>query len=98
MVQTVNGQENTVISVQFTVTATDGTHTVSINNIVQVPLDPNSTFTPFANLTESQVIDWVQASLGEQKVNMFKKMLDRQIDNKVNPPVHPTQVNVPWSS
>jgi hypothetical protein len=98
MVQTVSGQENTVMAVQFTVTATDGTHTASINNSVQIPLDPNSAFTPFADLTETQVIGWVQAALGEQKVGMFEKMLDQQIANKVNPPVRPTKANAPWAT
>jgi hypothetical protein len=95
-VQTVDGQENTVTHVNFTVTATDGTNTVELQNLVKVPLDANAEFVPFANLTEAKVITWVKDNLGN-KVTAFEKMLNAQLEQKVNPPAKPAVVKLPWA-
>jgi DNA polymerase III delta subunit len=96
-VQLVNGQENTVTRVGFTITATDGTNTVNIQSSVKVPLDPNAEFVPFANLTEAKVIDWVKAQLDDKKVEMFENMLNVKLERKANPPVRPVAVEAPWA-
>jgi DNA polymerase III delta subunit len=96
-VQSVNGQENTVTSVNFTVTATDGTNTVDLQSSVKVPLDPNAEFVPFASLTEAKVIDWVKAQLDDKKVEMFEKMLNARLERKANPPARPVTVEAPWA-
>jgi archaellin len=95
-VQSVNGQENTVTNVNFTVTATDGTNTVDLQSSVKVPLDPNAEFVPFANLTEAKVIDWVKVNLGN-KVATFEKMLNNRLERKANPPAKPAVVELPWA-
>ena len=95
-VQSVNGQENTVTRVGFTVTATDGTNTVDLQSSVKVPLDPNAEFVPLANLTEAKVIDWVKAQLGD-KVATFEKMLNARLERKANPPTRAAVVESPWA-
>lgn len=95
-VQTVNGQENTITDVNFTVTATDGKNTVSTQNSVVVPLDENAQFVPFAQLTEAKVLEWVKAQLGE-KVEIFKTTLNKKLQHKANPPARPTVVELPWA-
>jgi hypothetical protein len=95
-VQSVNGQENTVTNVNFTVTATDGTNTVDLQNSVNVPLDSSAEFVPFASLTEAKVIDWVKSNLGD-KVSTFEKILNTKLERKANPPARPVTVEVPWA-
>jgi hypothetical protein len=95
-VKTVDGQENTVTHVNFTVTATDGTNTASLQNSVNVPLDANAQFVPFASLTEAKVIEWVKAKLGN-KVAAFEKILNTQLEHKANPPARPAVVELPWA-
>jgi hypothetical protein len=95
-VQTVDGQENTVTRVGFTVTATDGTNTVDLQSSVKVPLDPNAEFVPFANLTEAKVVDWVKANLGSN-VATFEKMLNAKLERKANPPTRAVVVESPWA-
>jgi len=95
-VQTVNGQENTVTRVGFSITATDGTNTVNTQSSVKVPLDPNAEFVPFASLTEAKVIDWVKAQLGN-KVAAYEKMLNARLERKANPPTKPAVVELPWA-
>jgi DNA polymerase III delta subunit len=96
-VQTVDGQENTVTHVNFTLTATDGTNTVDLQNSVKVPLDTAAEFVPFANLTEAKVIEWVKAQLDDKKVEMFENMLNLKLERKANPPVRPVAVEAPWA-
>jgi hypothetical protein len=95
-VQTVNGQENTVTRVGFSITATDGTNTVNTQSSVKVPLDPNAEFVPFASLTEAKVIDWVKANLGSN-VAAYEKMLNAKLERKANPPTRAAVVESPWA-
>lgn len=96
-VQTVNGQENTVISVKFTISATDGTNTVDFSNIVMVPLDASAKFVPFAQLTEAKVLEWVKAKLNAKAIETFEKILNSKLERKANPPAQPTVVELPWA-
>jgi hypothetical protein len=95
-VQTVDGQQNTVTNVNFTVTATDGKNTVELQNSVNVPLSANAEFVPFANLTEAKVITWVKDILGN-KVAAFERVLNKQLEQKANPPAKPAVIELPWA-
>jgi hypothetical protein len=54
-----------------------------------------STFTPYANLTEAQVIGWVKNALGEESVTGYETKVAQQIADQINPPVVTPQL--PWS-
>jgi hypothetical protein len=92
-----NGQTNVVVGIQYTVTGTDGTHTASIENMVQVTYEAGTAFTPFDQLTEAEVIKWVQESR-PKIVAQIQAQLDKMIDRLINPPVRPVQKKVPWNS
>jgi hypothetical protein len=62
---------------------------------VGVTLDEGSTFTPYASLTEAQVIGWVQDALGEEQVTAYEANVAQQIENQINPPV--VTPPLPWS-
>lgn len=48
--------------------ATDGTNTQSINSsVVFYPAQQGQPYTPYDQLTEAQVIEWVQQALGPEK-------------------------------
>jgi archaellin len=95
-VQNIDGQENTVTNVNFTITATDGTNTVDLQNSVNVSLDSSVEFVPFANLTEAKVIDWVKTNLGDN-VATFEKILNNKLERKANPTVRSVVIEVPWA-
>lgn len=97
-VKSVDGRNDTVVSVRFVVAATDGVNTASLHNSVQIPLNSNGTFTPFSELTEAQVVSWVKAELGPQNVGMFQSALDKQLEMKLNPPVRPVVKAAPWAT
>jgi hypothetical protein len=55
-----------------------------------------SLFTPYTELTEEIVLQWVKAAMGAETVTSIQTNLDNQIANLVNPPiVTPT---LPWSN
>ena len=48
---------------------------------------------PFADLSESEVVSWVQEALGEEKVTEVEAALQAQLDEQRNPT---KAAGVPW--
>jgi hypothetical protein len=59
--QTVNGIENVVKQVEWTMVGTEGTQTFELPQTTVVPDPQSDGFIPLANLTEQQVIAWVES-------------------------------------
>jgi hypothetical protein len=76
-------------------TAQTAPHTGSVYGSVGVTLDEGATFTPYASLTQAQVIGWVQDALGEEQVASYEANVAQQIENQINPPV--VTPPLPWS-
>jgi len=89
------GETDVVFSVHWTLVGTDGTYNGSVYGSVGVTLDEGATFTPYADLTEAQVIGWVQDALGEEQVASYEANVAQQIENQINPPV--VTPPLPWS-
>ena len=53
-----------------------------------------STFTPYNQLTQDQVIGWVWDSMGTEQKNSYESSVQTQIDNQINPPV--VTLTSPW--
>lgn len=88
------GNADVVFTVHWTLTAVDGEHAGSVYGSVGLTLDPEATYVPYANLTEAQVIGWVQAALGEEAVTGYEASLAQQIADAKNPPV--VSPALPW--
>ena len=86
-----------VVDITWTLTGTDGTNTASISGDTQKAQVEGDTFTPYADLTEAQVLSWVQDDLGENGIANYQANVDGQINSIVNPPVGPTVEPLPWS-
>ncbi len=97
-VKEVNGNPDTVINVDFKITATDGTHTVEMSNSAELKPVAGAPFTPFAQLTEQQVMDWVKAAMPADRVYRFEQMLNQRLALKANPPVMPVAKPAPWNT
>jgi hypothetical protein len=98
MTETKNGNADTVVRVHYKVTATDGTNTVEVDQMAQLTPSTDSAFIPFADLTESQVIAWIKASLQPNQRARFEDMLTKMLENKANPPVRPIAKLAPWNT
>jgi len=88
-------ETDVVFNVHWTLVGTDGTYNGSVYGSVGVSLDEGSTFTPYADLTEAQVIGWVQAALGEEQVASYEANVAQQIADQIDPPV--VTPPLPWA-
>jgi hypothetical protein len=55
-----------------------------------------STFVPYAELTEETLIGWVQNTLGVAGVNSAKAQVQAYIDRMITPPTVPLDTPLPW--
>ena len=84
---------DTVIVCHWTCAGTDGTYNASIYSTCSVP-SPTGSFTPYADLTQSQVLGWVWAN-GVDK-DSTEAAVEAQLANLQNPPV--VTPALPWSA
>lgn len=86
-----------VVEVEWLVTATDGAYSASMKGVSRFT-EEGSSFTPYASLTEQQVIDWVKDDLGEAGIENCESNLQGQIDTQKAPPTNPQNAPLPWSA
>ena len=79
-----------VVTVHYNVSATDGAYNSSVYGAVGYAEQPGETFTPYDQLTEAQVVGWVQTSLGKDTV-------EASLQGQINAQINPVQESgVPW--
>jgi myo-inositol-hexaphosphate 3-phosphohydrolase len=81
-----------VVTVHYTVNAVDGNYTASTYGTVGYTEQPDEQYIPYAQLTEAEVVGWVQESLGKDTV---EESLAANIALQKNPVV---ESGVPWAS
>ena len=91
-----DGETDVVFNVHWTLTGTDGTYSGNVYGAQAVTTDPDAPFTPYADLTEEQVIGWVQAAMGEEIVAGYEANVAAQIADQANPPV--VTPTLPWGT
>ena len=84
---------DTVIVCHWTCSGTDGTYNASVYSTCSVP-SPTGSFTPYADLTQSQVLDWCYAN-GVDK-SATELAVEAQLQAQINPPV--VTPALPWSA
>lgn len=91
------GHTNVVFTVHWRRQATDGNgHTGDVYGSQAVTLNPDEPFTPYADLTEAQVIGWLEAAFGAETLAAQITALDQQIEDQINPPV--IRPPLPWTA
>lgn len=91
-----DNETDVVFNVHWTLTGVDGEYRGKVYGTQTVPLDSGAPFTPFADLTEEQVIGWVQAAMGEEVVADYEANVAAQIEVQINPPV--VNPPLPWGT
>jgi hypothetical protein len=84
---------DTVITAHWTCAGTDGTHNASVYSTCSFS-PPEGSFTPYADLTQEQVLGWCWAN-GVNK-DATEELLANQLANLVNPPV--VTPPLPWAA
>jgi hypothetical protein len=88
------GETDVAFNVHWRANATDGTYNSSIYSTCSVTYVAGTPFTPFAQLTQDQVLGWIWAD-GVNK-DSTQASLDTMIANQINPPV--VTPKLPWSA
>jgi myo-inositol-hexaphosphate 3-phosphohydrolase len=81
-----------VVTVHYTVNAVDGNYTASTYGTVGYTEQQGEQYIPYAELTESEVVGWVQESLGKDTV---EEGLAAQIEAQKNPV---QETGLPWAT
>jgi hypothetical protein len=89
-----DGHTDVVVVAHWNVSATDGTYTASVYGTQSFTYNPETSFTPYADLTQEQVVGWVQDGMGPEGVASLEANLDTQIENQINPPL--VSPPLPW--
>lgn len=88
-----DGQTDVVFNVHWTCSGVDGQYNGSVYSTCAVPLS-QGTFTPYADLTQNQVLGWIWANGVDQSAT--EAAVQTQINNQINPPV--VSPPLPWSN
>ena len=75
----VEGETNFVCSASWNVSDEDAGFTGSLNGSTAFKLDPEAPFVPYDQLTETQVLSWVFAAIGEEGKLSAEADVDAQI-------------------
>lgn len=92
------GETDVVFTVHWTCSGvqTEGetTYTGSVYSTTGVPAPSPENFTPYADLTQEQVLGWVWANGVDQAAT--EAAVQQQIDDQINPPV--VTPPLPWAA
>jgi hypothetical protein len=91
---TCGGQTDVVFNVHWRVNATDGPGNATSYGTAGVTYDAGSPYTPYADLTQSQVVGWVRAALGSEQVDAIENSLAGSLAKKASHPV--ASPALPW--
>jgi len=97
----INDGTGTVSRVNFKVVSRDNNTSTAVAYSDSIDLNIDNidmnNFTPYNELTEEQVLQFVRDKLGNE-VQQIENSNSLQIQNKINPPAPPVIVeNLPWS-
>ena len=86
------GQTNVVFTVHWTCAGVQDTYQASVYSTCGVTYSSGTPYTPYAQLTQDQVLGWIWAS-GVDKA-ATEAVVQQQINNQINPPV--VTPKLPW--
>jgi len=81
-----------VKTVHWRYQATDAEYFADVNGSMPCATPSETDFTAYPDLTEDQVIEWLEAGLD---VDALKENLDKQIEDQKNPPI--VNLPLPWN-
>lgn len=81
-----HGKSNVVFNINWILEATDDLNTIPHNDFTVITYNEEN-FTPFESLLEEQITGWITNSLGEEKINEIKSILDQRLINLRIPPI-----------
>ena len=92
-IKTVGSLSDVVTTVHWTASDADGDHTGSSYGSVGLAEADSSSFTAYADIEESDAVDWAKAALGADEVTNIETSIAAQITESKTPT---TSSGVPW--
>jgi hypothetical protein len=90
------GETNVVCIAYWNVNATDGTYSSNINGTQSLIYVTGSPFTPYDDLTEPQIIEWVKSAMGPALVTSFENQAANMVYQQEIPII--ATPPLPWSN
>ena len=94
MVQDEGDLEKVAVMSNFSINGTDGEYTGQVSYAVNLLQPDAENFTPYADITEEQAVQWTKNALGEDRVSAMQQEVADQIA-KASVPV-PQSAPLPW--
>lgn len=91
---TTDQNPDTVVVCHWTCAGVQDTYNASVYSTCGVTYSSGAPYTPYAQLTQDQVLSWIWAS-GVDKA-ATEAAVQQQINNQINPPV--VTPKLPWSA
>lgn len=88
------GKTDVVSVIHWRRTARNNNQASEIYGAQNIAFNADDSFTPYKNLTETQVIKWLESALGSETCAAQIVALDKQIDTQTTPIV--TTPELPW--
>jgi len=89
-----DGETDVVVTAHYQCTGVDGDYTAQVYGTAGFTYTPGDPFTPYADLTQDQVLNWVWGS-GVDK-DATEASVAAQIEAQINPPI--ITPPLPWAS
>jgi hypothetical protein len=93
-----DGYTDVVVSAQWNILGEDQGYTYNLAGWQNFTLQQGEGFTPYDQLTEAQVIGWVESAMGESGVTSLEASVQGSLDALINPPVEPVIEPLPWAN
>lgn len=90
-----DGHTDVVFTVHWRLNAVNGEYGASCYGSVGLTYEATQPFTPYDELTQAQVVGWVQSALGAEQVAQMEAALAADIAAQINPPV--VSPPLPWA-
>lgn len=90
------GYTDVVVQANWTLTGVESPYTAEIGGGSQFTLQQGEGFTPYNQLTEAQVIGWVQEALTPEGITALQNNIAFRIEQQKNPPPQPEPQPLPW--
>ena len=90
-----DGKQDVVFTVYWRRQVTDNNYTADVYGSQVVTLDPAAPFTPYSQLTQTQVENWLVDAMGAAQVAAIDASLAEKIKDLAHPPV--ITLPLPWA-
>jgi hypothetical protein len=91
-----DGKTDVVFTVHWILTGSEAGFVGSAYGAQFLERDPDAPFTPYADLTQEQVIGWVKVAMGEERVTAIETGVTNQINEQIAPSV--VAPPLPWAA